>query len=117
MLVAQKVKNLSVMWETWVQSLGWEDATHSCILAWRILMDRGTWVGYSSWGGKESGTRVTKHSGAQYMYMYTHTHTHTYTCTHIHTHTHTHTHTPLSFFKLFSHLGYYIILSKVLCAI
>ena len=40
-LVAQlvKKKNLSVMWETWVQSLGWEDplekgkATHSSILA------------------------------------------------------------------------------------
>ena len=35
--------------ETWVQSLGWEDAleegiaTHSSILAWRIPMDRGTW--------------------------------------------------------------------------
>ena len=41
-LVAQMVKNLPVMWETWVQSLGWEDplergmATHSSILAWRI---------------------------------------------------------------------------------
>ena len=41
-LVAQLVKNLSAMWETWVWSLGWEDplekrkATHSSILAWRI---------------------------------------------------------------------------------
>ena len=41
-LVAQLVKNLPVMWETWVQSLGWEDplekemAAHSSILAWRI---------------------------------------------------------------------------------
>ena len=39
-LVAQLVKNLPVMWETWVRSLGWEDhlgkgkATHSSILAW-----------------------------------------------------------------------------------
>ena len=38
----QMVKNPSAMWETWVQSLGWEDpleegmATHSSILAWRI---------------------------------------------------------------------------------
>ena len=38
-LVAQLVKNLPVMWETWVRSLGWEDplekrkATHSSILA------------------------------------------------------------------------------------
>ena len=41
-LVAQLVKNLPAMQETWVQSLGWEDplekakATHSSILAWRI---------------------------------------------------------------------------------
>ena len=41
-LVAQIVKNLPAMWETWVQSLGWEVlleegmATHSSILAWRI---------------------------------------------------------------------------------
>ena len=41
-LVAQLVKNLPAVWETWVQSLGWEDllekgmATHSNILAWRI---------------------------------------------------------------------------------
>ena len=41
-LVAQMVKNLPTMWESQVQSLGWEDplekgmATHSVILAWRI---------------------------------------------------------------------------------
>jgi len=46
-LVAQTVKNLPAMRETWVRSLGWEDplqegmATHSSILAWRIPMDRG----------------------------------------------------------------------------
>ena len=40
--MAQLVENLPAMWETWVQSLGWEDqlekeiATHSSILAWRI---------------------------------------------------------------------------------
>ena len=40
--VAQMVKNLPVMQETQVQSLGWEDplekemATHSSMLAWRI---------------------------------------------------------------------------------
>jgi len=48
-LVAQLVKNLPVMRETWVRSLGWEDpleegmATLSSILAWRIPMDRGAW--------------------------------------------------------------------------
>ena len=40
-LVAQLVKNLPAMQETWFQFLGWEDplekgmATHSSILAWR----------------------------------------------------------------------------------
>ena len=42
--VAQLAKNPPAMWETWVQSLDWEDslelekgkATHSSILAWRI---------------------------------------------------------------------------------
>ena len=41
-LMAQLVKNLPAMQETWVGSLGWEDplekgkAIHSSILAWRI---------------------------------------------------------------------------------
>ena len=41
-LVAQRLKGLPAMQETWVQSLGREDplekemATHSSILAWRI---------------------------------------------------------------------------------
>ena len=41
-LVAQTVKNLPSLQETWVRSLNWEDplekgmATHSSILAWRI---------------------------------------------------------------------------------
>ena len=47
--MAQMVKNLPAMQETWVRSLGWEDpleegmATHSSILTWRIPMDRGAW--------------------------------------------------------------------------
>ena len=57
-LVAQLVKNLPAMQETWVPSLDWEDpldlekekATHSSILAQRI-----PWL-YSPWGHKESGT-------------------------------------------------------------
>ena len=42
-LAVQLVKNLATVWETWVRSLGWDDplekgkATHSSILAWRIL--------------------------------------------------------------------------------
>ena len=56
-LVAQLVKNLLAMGETWAPSLGWEDplekgtATHSSILAWRI-----PWTVYSPWGRKESDT-------------------------------------------------------------
>ena len=48
-LVAQSVKNLPAMWETWVLSLDWEDpleegmALHFSILVWRIPMDRGAW--------------------------------------------------------------------------
>ena len=48
-LVAQMVKNEPTTQETWLPSLGWEDAleegmaTHSGILAWRIPMDRGAW--------------------------------------------------------------------------
>ena len=59
--VAQMVKNLPVMWESRVQSLGWEDplevgmATHSSIPAWRI-----PWTeepgGLQSMGCKESDT-------------------------------------------------------------
>ena len=47
--MAQMVKNLPAVWETWVQSLRWEDlleesmVTYSSILAWRVYMDRGIW--------------------------------------------------------------------------
>ena len=40
--MAQRVKNLPAVQETWVRSLGWKDslgkemATHSSILAWEI---------------------------------------------------------------------------------
>ena len=56
-LVAQTVKSLLAMQETWVRSLSWKDllekemATHSSILAWKI-----PWIeepGYSPWGRKE----------------------------------------------------------------
>ena len=57
-LVAQLVKKLPVMRESWVRSLGWEDhlqegiATHSSILAWRIPMDRG-----ASWAAAHGVTK------------------------------------------------------------
>ena len=47
--MAQMVKNLPAMQETWVRSLGWEEsmetgmATHSSIFAWRTPVNRGVW--------------------------------------------------------------------------
>ena len=41
--MAQTVKHLPTMWETWVQSLSWEDlmekemASHSSIVAWKTI--------------------------------------------------------------------------------
>ena len=61
-LVAQMVKNLPAMQETWVQSLGWEDpleegmATHSSILALENPCGQRSLVGYSPRGHKESDT-------------------------------------------------------------
>ena len=58
-LVAQMVKNLPVMWETWVRSLSWEDpleegmATHSNILAWKI-----PWTEEPSWLQSMGSQRV-----------------------------------------------------------
>ena len=79
--MAQTVKNLPAMQETWVQSLAWEDpleketATHSAkalcclqnskpnpsILAW----------GKTPWAEEPSGLRLSD--------SHTHTHTHTHT--------------------------------------
>jgi hypothetical protein len=48
-LVAQKLKRLPAMQETWIRTLGREDplekemATHSSILAWRIPWTEGAW--------------------------------------------------------------------------
>ena len=66
-LVVQLVKNLPVMQETWIQSLGWEDpleegmVIHSNILAWRIPMERSL-AGCSAWGRKLDMTeRLSTH--------------------------------------------------------
>ena len=64
-LVAQMAKNLPAVWETWVQSLGWEDllekglATHSSVLAWRIPMDTGAWQA-TVHGVAQSQTQLSK---------------------------------------------------------
>ena len=60
-LVAQRLKRLPLMQETWVLSLGREDplekemAPHSSTLAWKIY-GRSSVVGYSLWGLKVSNT-------------------------------------------------------------
>ena len=56
--VAEMVKNLPAMQETWVHSLGMEGslekgmATHSSIIAWRIPRTEFL-AGYSPWNQKE----------------------------------------------------------------
>ena len=63
-------KESATMWETWFQSLGWEDpleegmAAHSSILAWRIPMDSGTWQ-ITVHGVAKSHTRLSDLSTAQ----------------------------------------------------
>ena len=75
-LVAQTVKHLPAMWETWVRSLGWEDPLGKegrkrqptpVLLpgkfhGWRSL------VGYSPWGRKESDTTERLHFTGQEIY-------------------------------------------------
>ena len=77
-LVAQSVKNLPAMRETWVWSLGWKNpleedmATHSNILAWRIPMDRGAWQA-AVHGVARSWTWLTEQlSTAPYPCLYWH---------------------------------------------
>ena len=63
-LVAQTVKSLPAMCQTWVQSLGWEDplekkmTTHSSILAWKIpwMEDPGRLPSMGSHGVTKSQT-------------------------------------------------------------
>ena len=54
------VKNLPTIWETWVQSLGWEDPLEEGTpLQYSWLENphgQKSLVGYSPWGHKESDT-------------------------------------------------------------
>ena len=60
--MAQLVESLPANWETWVQSLSWEDSlekemgTHSSILAWKIPWIEEPGRLYSPWDHKESDT-------------------------------------------------------------
>ena len=66
-LVAQTVKRLFTMRETWVRSLGWEDspekemATHSSTLALKIPWTEEHGAGYCPWGRKELGMTERLH--------------------------------------------------------
>ena len=66
-LVAQMVKHLPTVRETWVRSLGREDslekerATHSSTLAWKIPWTVELGAGYCSWSHKESGMTEQLH--------------------------------------------------------
>ena len=59
--------------ETWVQSLGQEDpleekmATHSSILAWENLMDRGAWWATAHGVAKELDT--TEHAPSKIIFF------------------------------------------------
>ena len=63
--MAQMVRSLPAMQETWVRSLGWEDplekerTTHSSILAWKIPWTEEPGRLHSPWGCKESDMTVT----------------------------------------------------------
>ena len=63
--MTQMIKNPLAVWETWVESLDWEDpleesvATYSSILAWRIPMDRGAWRALTVHGVTKSRTRLS----------------------------------------------------------
>ena len=64
--MAQPVKNLPAIWETWVLSLGWEDllekgmATHSSILAWRI-----------PWTVQSMGSQRVRHDRVGFTFIFT----------------------------------------------
>ena len=72
-LMAQLVKNLLAMWDTWAWSLVWEDtlekgtATYSSILEW--------WI---PWTVELMKSQRVRHNWV--IFTHTHTHTHTHTC-------------------------------------
>ena len=73
-LVPQTIKNLPIMQETRVRSLGWEDplekgmVTHSSILTWENPHEQRSLAGYSPWGCKDSCKDMTERlSIAQFL--------------------------------------------------
>ena len=75
-LVAQMVKRLPVMWETWVRSLGWEDLLEkeTATQPTPVLLPgeshgQRSLVGYSPWGHKESDMTGRLHFHFQWGYL------------------------------------------------
>ena len=69
-LVAQMVKNSSAMWETWVQSLVWEDALDGNPLQYSCLENphgQKRLVAYSPWGHREPD--MTERLSAQHTIL------------------------------------------------
>ena len=72
-LVAQLVKNPPAMWETWIQSLGWENPLEKGRLPTPVFWPgkfhgQRSLVGYSPWGCKGSDT--TEHTQREFHYIY-----------------------------------------------
>ena len=76
--MAQRLKRLPAMRETWVRSLHREDplekemGTHSSILAWRIPKDRGAWqatVHGVARVGHDLATKTTKPIRTAHLYQ------------------------------------------------
>ena len=73
--MAQLVKNLSTMQETWVRFLAWEDpmqkgkATHSSILAWRI-----------PWTTQSMGSQRVGHNWATFTFTFFHIYVYVCVC-------------------------------------
>ena len=70
--MAQTVKRLPAMLETWVQSLGWGEPLEKG-MAIHSIMDRGAW--------RATVHRVAKSWTQLSDFTLSHTHTHTHTCT------------------------------------
>ena len=77
-LVAQMVKNLPAMQETWVWALGWEDqlekgmATHCSVLAWRI-----------PWTEEPDGLQYMGHKELDMTKWLTYMHVQVYVCMYV----------------------------------
>ena len=89
-LLAQMAKRLLTMWETWVQSLAWEDllekemAIHSSILDWKIPWMEGPGR-LQSMGSQRVGHTEQLHFHIISLILFHIVYTHTYMYIHIYT--------------------------------